>query len=873
MSERPNPDELLKVVADSELQASRGKLKIFLGLAAGVGKTYAMLKEAQRLRDNSVNIAIGIVETHGRAETESLVKNLKIIPLKKQIYKNKEFHELDVEAILTVHPQVVLVDELAHQNVPGSKHAKRWQDVLEILDHGIDVFTTLNVQHVESLNDIVRGITEIYVRETVPDHVIDSAASIQLVDLTPDELLQRLKEGRVYFEEQSKIASLNFFQREKLTALRELALRYAANKVDRDLHSMSIQEEKMLYWQSREKFMTAISSSQRSQKLIRTTKRLATAIDAPWIAVNVNTGAQLSDLETEQLARNFALARDLGAEVVSIADPSVVKGIERIVKQRGITQIIAGRSIRTFFKSLTGFSLVDRLMEACKDADIHIVKDEKEIVNPSTSSRIFTKYFSKNKYEYFHILAIGGVLAFFNWLALPYISYKVEGAIFLIGVLLISPFYSRGPVIFAALFFAFIWNFFFIAPLYSLATYTNQDIFIFFIYMVLSVTLGFIITRDKEHHAMLEKSEESTRMLYEMAHQIATAPSTEIILKFIRERFKHLLHGSVEFAIRDLQGNIPWKNIHLISTEKEKSAANWTLVNGKESGWSTDTLPSLDNLYIPLQGYHENIGLLIYKPHKKQQLTTEEKNFIYTVCQQVSHFLERVQNREKGYQHDNLLQVQKIHKMILERLSHAFQWPINNAKAALKGLREQLSGKNPQLNILENSFEEFTNILENFATMADLTEGMIPLKKSEHLISELIEESTQALNSHTDFHTFNISVEEDLPSLYFDYYLLQVLTNNILKNTLEYSNPGSSIEITARKDGKDLAVSISNQGKAIPDHELPFIFDKFINLSDDSSPKSGMGLAIAKTIIELHQGTIKAENIPGGIRITFTLPL
>jgi two-component system sensor histidine kinase KdpD len=830
-----------------------------------------MLKEAQRLHEDGIDIAIGIIETHGRTETAALLKNLKVIPLKTQNYKNKEFHELDVEAILAVHPQLVLVDELAHQNVPGSKHAKRWQDVLEILDNGIDVFTTLNVQHIESLNDIVRGITEIYVRETVPDHVIDSAASIQLVDLTPDELLQRLKEGRVYFDEQSKIASLNFFQREKLTALRELALRYAANKVDRDLHSMAIQEEKMLYWQSREKFMTAISSSQRSQKLIRTTKRLATAIDAPWIAVNVNTGAQMSDVETDQLARNFALARDLGAEVVSIADPSIIKGIERIVKQRGITQIIIGRPIRTFFKSLTGFSLVDQLTEACRDADIHIVKDEKDTV--SAPSRIFTKLFSTNKNEYLHVLAIGTFLGLFNWLALPFISYKVEGAIFLIGVLSISPFYSRGPIIFAAFFFAFIWNFFFIAPHYSLAIYTYQDMLIFLIYMVLSLTLGLIITRDKEHHAMLEKSEESTRMLYEMAHQIATAPSTEVILKFIRERFNHLLHGSVEFAIRDLSGNIPWKNLHSISTEKEKAAANWTLENGKESGWSTDTLPSLDNLYIPLQGYHENIGLLIYKPQKKQPLTTEEKNFIYTVCQQVSHFLERLQNREKGYQHENLLQVQKIHKMILDRLSHAFQWPIDNAKAALKSLREQLSGKYPQVDIIENSLNVFTNNLENIATMADLSEGMIPLKKSEHSIAELIEESSQALNSRLDGHTLNITIEEDLPPLYFDYYLMQVLLNNILSNALEYSNPGTPIEITAKKDGDNIAVSVSNQAKPIPDDQLPFIFDKFTHLPDDSSPRPGLGLAIAKTIIELHQGTMKAENIPGGIRFTFTLPL
>ncbi len=860
-----NPDELLKVVSENEKQSKRGKLKIFLGLAAGVGKTYAMLKEAQRLREEGANIAVGIVETHGRAETAALLKNLKIIPLKAQTYKDKEFHELDVDAIIKDHPQIVLVDELAHHNVPGSKHPKRWQDVLEILEHGIDVFTTLNVQHIESLNDIVRGITEIYVRETVPDHVIDSAASIQLVDLTPDELLQRLKEGRVYFEEQSKIASLNFFQKEKLTALRELALRYAANKVDHDLHNMALQEEKMLNWQPREKFLTAISANKRSQKLIRTTKRLATAIDAPWIAVNVNTGTQMTDAETEQLARNFALARDLGGEVVSIVDPSIAKGIERIVKQRGITQIILGRPSRTLFKTLA-----DQLTEDCKDADIHIVKDEKDYTSPTTG--FFKKFFAANKNEYLHILFIGTFLALFNWFALPFISYKVEGAIFLIGVLCISPFYSRGAVIFAAFFFALIWNFFFLAPHYSLAIYTYEDIAFFLVFMVLSLTLGLIITRDKEHHAMLEKSEESTRMLYEMAHQIATAPSTEIILKFIRDRFNHLLHGNVEFAIRDLSGNIPWKELHLISTEKEKAAANWTLSNGKESGWSTDTLPSVDNLYVPLKGYHENIGLLIYRPQKNKPLTTEEKNFIYTVCQQVSYFLERVQNREKGYQHDNLLQVQKIHKMILDRLSHAFQWPIDNAKTALKSLREQLEKNYPQIKIIENSLDVFTNNLDNIATMADLSEGMIPLKKSKHSITEVIEECTLALTPVTEGHSFNIFIEEN-PTLYFDYYLIQVLLNNLLLNALEYSTPGTPIDITVKELTGTLIVSIANQGSPIPEDQLPTIFDKFTHLPSDSAPRSGLGLAIAKTIIELHQGTLKAENIPGGLLFTFTLPL
>ncbi|MBA3603848.1 MAG: hypothetical protein H0W50_09475 [Parachlamydiaceae bacterium] len=397
---RPNPDELLLAIQQSEIESNKGKLKIFLGMAAGVGKTYTMLQAAHGLHRQGIHVVIGSIDTHGRKETAALVDDLTVIPLQKIAYKSSVFEELNLNEILRIKPQIVLVDELAHSNIPGASHSKRWQDVIEILANGIDVYSTLNVQHIESLKEFIESITGISIRETVPDSIIETASEIELVDITPKELLERLKQGKVYLGDKSELAARNFFQTDRLTALREIVFRYAAEKIDHDLHNMISTASRAIGWKHREKLLVAINHTLHSQKLIRTTRRLAFNLNAPWIALHVNDGLQLEKKDEELLARNLMMARDLGAEVMTVIDSNVANGIQNIGRHHGVTQIVIGQmSSRSAFDYLFKYTLLDDLAFNFSDFDIHIVR--KSMFEQMKNRNLFYSFFT-GKYRHLY---------------------------------------------------------------------------------------------------------------------------------------------------------------------------------------------------------------------------------------------------------------------------------------------------------------------------------------------------------------------------------------------------------------------------------------------------------------------------------------
>lgn len=877
---RPNPDELLKAIQKEEQAQKNGQLKIFLGMAAGVGKTYAMLKEAQAIKKEGRELVIGFVDTHGRQETACLMEGLKVIPEKTVVYKEKEFKELDLDAIIQLKPELVLVDELAHSNVPGLRHSKRWQDVFEILDNGIDVYTTLNVQHIESLNDIIKRITGVSVRETVPDLIIEKATSIQLVDLTPDELLDRLKEGKVYLPEQSHLAIQNFFKKDRLSALREIALRYTAEKVDRDLRVSASKGEQVIEWKTREKLLVAVSHSPFSQKLIRITRRWAAQLDAPWIAVYVNDGQALDEKDSNQLAANLLLARDLGAEVVTINDPNIAEGIKRTAYQRGVTQILLGRAPkRSFFNLFRSHPLLDTLVTECKDIDIHVIRQEKFIA--AYHKKKFAFSFKESLISYLYVFVSVLLLTAFSWLITPFIGYKVVGVIFLLAILALSLFFKKGPIFFAAILYAFIWSFLFIPPAGRPVISSNEDSALLVLYIFTAMAIGILADKAREHTEMLIKGEESTRALYEITRQIAIAPSTPLLLKSVTDRLAKLFKGVFEILLPEADGTRLAINPadNLLTNASEKNAAVWAFENAKEAGWSTETMPSLQNLYMPLKGFHTIVGLLIYKSTVNKMLTAEEKNFLYHVCQQLAGYLERTFAEEKSKQHEQLKQIEKIHKTILDRFAHAFELPIGMTRRAIKELKNQLAKLDPplgmsELHSIEASVEVFVKILANIAAMARLSEGLVPLKKEKHDIKELIEECCKNSKKSHNAHTITIKIEEHLPFVYIDYYLVQILLYNLILNALEYSPPATYIEIEAKTVQSFLVLSISDEGKGIPEDQLDVIFEKFYRLPDETSPGIGLGLAIAKTIAEIHQGYLKAENLPTkGAKFSLFLPL
>lgn len=874
---RPNPEELLEAVKREESERNKGRLKIFLGMSAGVGKTFSMLEEAQQLKQSGTDVLAGVVETHGRQETAKLLEELKIIPKKKIIYRDKELWEFDLDTLLAAKPQIALIDELAHSNIPGSRHNKRWQDVVEILDNGIDVYTTLNIQHIESLKDIVEGIAGVGVRETVPDLIIERASSIQLVDLTPEKLLQRLKEGKVYLGDQSRIASHNFFQKDRLTALREIVLRYTAEKVDRDLHGMVSAVERSHEWKTRERLLVLVSHSNHSKKMIRTTRRLASQLNAPWIALYINNGQYLTENENNQLAKNLALARDLGAVVITTNDLDFAEGIQRIVRQKGVTQVIVAKpTARPIFDFFHRDNLLDSLAKKCKDIDIHIVGQES--IQEKYRTIWSESSCEQQAYSYAYILLIMGGLTGFNWFIEPFIGYKVVGAIYFASVLILSLFFSKGPIIFASLLFACAWGIFFIPPTGGFYIEAVEDRIMLGLYFLIAVATGILTDRGRQQKQMLAKREENIQALYGIVRQIVSAPSAKEIFKAVKERLDMLMNGTFEIILKQINNGLSQDELILfLNDEKERSTAIWAFENEKEAGWSTETLPSSKNLYIPLKGHQENVGLMTYAPRNNRTLTPEEKNFLHTVSQQLASHVERSFARERSLQHEQLKQLDKMHKTVLERISLEFQGPMVITTKAVKQLKTKLESIKERIDIsevyeIENSSEEINKILANISSLVQLSDGLLPLNKEMHKIQVLINDCCERFNE--DSHKIQVGIQEGLPEIFCDSYLIEMTLYNLIGNAIYNSPPGSKITIDVKKANDYIVIAIADEGKGIPDEQLEFIFEKFFRIPEEASPGIGLGLAIAKTIAEIHNGYLKAENqLTKGAKFSLYLPI
>lgn len=713
--DRPNPEELLKSIKREESKISMGKLKIFLGMAAGVGKTYAMLEAAQKLQKEGVYVVVGSIYTHGREETAKLLDGLHIIPEKWIKYKDGVFEELDLDAILKCKPHIVLVDELAHSNVPGSRHPKRWQDVLELLDNGIDVYTTVNVQHIESLKDVIEKFTGITIRETIPDLIVDKADSIELLDLSPDDLLKRLAEGKVYLGNQSVIAARNFFQEDKLTALREIVLRYAAEKVEHDLKGMVSTIERSEGWKLRERLLVAISHSPHSQKLIRITKRLAFNLDAPWLAVHVDTGVVLNKIDEETLARNIALARDLGAEVITTKDPDIAKAIQRIARQKSVTQIIIGRPPhRWYFNLFQVNTLVDHLTRECNDIDLHVIRQT--VFTKSYGQTWKWPYVSDSISSYLSAGACVVLLSVFSGFLFTFFNYTILRFLFLIGILSMSLFFKKGPIFFASILYGIIWIVFFL-PSHAVQMTSNEDIVLLIFYLLTAIFTGILTDRAKKHKELLEKREKSLEILYGIVREIAGASTIKDVLASAKEGLDSALGGRCEIIIKKMDNGLIFEDgSSIFNNEKEKAAANWVFQNGKEAGWSTSTLPFAKSLYIPLKGLQEIVGVIAFQPKSDKELLIEEKNFLYTVSHQLANYLEKSFSEERMRQYEQTKQAEKTYQSILNLISNLFEGPLTSIRDAAKELKPiQFSSPVPQTaNPIEIIYNSSEDLFEDF---------------------------------------------------------------------------------------------------------------------------------------------------------------
>jgi two-component system, OmpR family, sensor histidine kinase KdpD len=878
---RPNPDVLLKALQKTDASGKKGKLSIFFGLAAGAGKTYAMLEAAQARLKEGVDVVIGLVETHGRTETEALQTGLPIIPRKKIPYRDTVLEEFDIDAVLSRHPSLVLVDELAHTNAPGSRHQKRWQDVLEILDAGIDIYTTLNVQHIESRKDNVENITGITIRETVPDSILERAAQIELVDITPDDLLKRVQDGKVYLGDMAQRAIDGFFKEDHLSALREIALRLTAEKVENDLQTLMALRGRVSGWRSTERLMVAISHSPTSESLIRTTRRIAFSLDAPWIAVYVDIGITLTDQDKTQLAKNLALVGELGGEIISTADPDLGKALLRIAEQRNITQIIFGRPMRHWFKDIfSGGTPLDRLVRESGHFDVLVLRHEKPI--PKQKKRLFRFIPESGFLSYWYILWIIAGISLLNSILNPIIGYRAVGFVFLLSILIISLFVSLGPILLAAILSTFIWDYFFIPPVGKFTIRAPEDIIMGIAYFVVAVVTGTLTRRIRKREKMLRQREERTDILYEIVRAIAGSSSKENFIDVSINRVGTILKADCAVLLDDLKGNLTPVNTpgrKWVPNEHEMAVAKYAFANNRLAGWSTDTLPSADSLYLPLIGTSSTVGVFIFRSESKLRLLPDDSGFLNTVVRQLAIGIEREMLNEKSRKALQLQESERLHQTILDSISHEIRTPLTAIMGASSALQdreivENIEARNELARELIDSSERLNQVIENLLDTSRLSSGMLKLKLEWYDPKDLISITIEKMGKILETHKVDYATPEKLPLIFIDFHLMEQVLSNLIRNAANATPVGKEIKIEVRLIAEALEIRVSDSGQGIPENALQHIFNRFYRVAGMPAGGIGLGLWLAKNIVELHGGKISGHNRAGGGAVfAISLPL
>jgi two-component system, OmpR family, sensor histidine kinase KdpD len=639
--QRPDPDALLASIQKQDEKRQRAKLKIFFGMAAGVGKTYAMLEAAHRRRKEGVDVVIGYIETHQRAETKALAQGLELIPRQKLEYRGVTLEEMDIDAILQRKPQLVLVDELAHTNAHGARHNKRYQDIQELLEAGIDVYTTVNVQHFESRADTVRQITGVTVQETVPDSVLDLADSIELIDISPEDLRQRLAEGKVYTAERATTARDHFFRVGNLTALREMALRLTAERVDHQLQDYMQLKSIAGPWKSGERLLVAVSPSPFSEQLIRWTRRMAYNLEASWLAAYVETPTAPTGEASERLTRNLALVRELGGEIVVTAGSDVSQALLHIARQRNVTQIVVGKPLGgTWLSKLRG-SLVDQLIGNSGEIDIYVVTGD--TAQPKAAINWQTLVQTNSTWQQY-ALALGiisgtvvGMLPL-----LPLLGYQSIGLLQLVVIVLLAVYIGRGPATAAAAVGALMWDFLFIEPRMTFSITHTEDAILFALYFVIALLIGNLTARLRTQERQAKQNADRSMALYTLAREIATAKTGDQVLAAGVAQIGQAFGARVAVVMPDEHGGT---QLHGISTlplsEKEMSVARWAYEHGKPSGKFTDTLPLAEAHYQPLTTLDGTLGVIGIQTPTGERLSYDQQAMLETFVKQIALALER----------------------------------------------------------------------------------------------------------------------------------------------------------------------------------------------------------------------------------------
>lgn len=889
---RPNPDILLEKIQLEDERQRRGKLKIFFGSCAGVGKTFSMLQAAHARMLEGDDVLIGVIETHGRLDTEAQLKDLPRLPLKSLSYRGKTITEFDLDAALTRKPELILIDELAHSNADGSRHRKRWQDVEELLSSGIDVYTTLNVQHLESLNDVVGQITGIRVHETLPDKVFDYADEVTLVDLPPEELLQRLQDGKVYLSQQAESARKNFFRKGNLIALREMALRRTADRVDAQMQEYRSNQSIKQVWQANERILVGIGSGADAEGVIRTAARLATNLKSDWLAVYVETPAnqELNAASRNVIMDNLRLAQALGASTVTLSGNVVSKVLLEYANSRNVSRLVVGKPSRGLLARLLNPSVTDLLAKEAIDIDIHVVvRSASDKSNPKRKHKFrlvnndqFSLY--KNR-GYLWALAISIATSLVAGLLLQIFELSNVIMLYLLGVMLISNRYGRGPGVLASILSVSAFDFFFVPPKLSLTVADTQYLLTFGIMLTVALVISNLTSSLKRQAVVANYRERRSHALYELGKELTTAMTIEHIVEVSHHHLIGLFGAKVAILLPDANNQIYRVNINnefvqvthqLIDVDL--GIAQWTYDHQEQAGLGTDTLPSSKALYVPLKAPMRTRGVLAIAPESSSDIfAPEQRQLLDTFASQIGLSIERNHYVEVARDALITMESESLRNSLLSAISHDLRTPLTS----LIGIADSLKLKTqtnevllPLVNDLYDQSHRMQSLVLNLLDMARLQSGNIQLNSQWQLLEEVVGSSIRAMRLALKNHHIQVELSSEIPLLKFDAVLIERVFCNLIDNAIKYSEPNTNILISAEIKLDEVWISVSDEGVGLPKGMEVKIFEKFIRGDKESSkPGVGLGLSICQAIVQAHHGKIWAQSrSPEGTTFTFSLP-
>ncbi|WP_024903960.1 sensor histidine kinase [Robbsia andropogonis] len=888
MTERPDPDELLSRIQRDEARQQRGKLKIFFGASAGVGKTYAMLQAAHRLADEGLDVVAGVVETHGRRETIALLSGLEVLPAAYFEQRGRRLAEFDLDAALARRPALILIDELAHSNVAGARHAKRWQDVQELLDAGIDVYTTVNVQHLETLNDIVGQITGIRVWETVPDRIFDLADEVTLVDLPPEELLERLRDGKVYMPAQAERAIENFFRKGNLIALRELALRRTADRVDAQMREYRADQSIERLWRARERLIVCVGPGPDSAAMVRTASRLASSLKADWLAVYVDTPRlhRLADVERKPTFEALKLAGELGAETVVLDGANAAESLAAYALMRNVSKVLVGKSSRGRLRALLQPPFAACLAQAAPQVELTLIAPSSDVRHADKRARrpLLRRGESSGDPRsplsaYVIATIIAAAITAVVTLSLSQANLSNLVMLYLLGVVFAAVKLGRGPGAYLSFLSVFLFDFFCVDPRFSFAIADTQYLLTFVVMLTTSLTISHLTSSLRRQARAASARERRTAAMYAMVKELGAALTEGQIIE-IATRHTHEVFGArVAVLLPDSEDQVRQKIDHpdpMTALPEESLAidvAQWVYDRQQPAGAGTNTLPASTAYYLPLKAPMRTRGVMALVSNRNTQWASPEQNrLLETFASQIALALERVHYVEIAQDALVSMESERLRNSLLATISHDLRTPLTAilglAATLAAQLRESTSSRNDQgidlANTIHGEAQHMVSLVSNLLDMARL-QGGVKLDLQWLMLEEAVGAALALCRRILDGRPVTVTIAPDVPMIRLDAVLMERVFVNLFENVCKYATPGTTIGIvgTVVHDGarRFVKVAVNDIGPGLVPGTEGKIFDKFTRGVKESATRGvGLGLAICRAIVEAHGGQMQARN-------------